>query len=420
MGEVPAPAPAAPAPAAPAADAADAVPLLVAGGRVVDPATGVDAVADVLLEAGRVAAVGAGFYVPTGTRVLDATDRLVVPGLIDLHCHVYWGGTMIGVEPDPLCLPAGVTTAVDLGSAGADNFAGLRRFVIEPATTRVISFLHVASIGLVNQGVGELRDNAYASVEKVVETVAANRDLIAGLKVRLGNWITGPNTAAALEVACAARDAAGVPLAVHVGNQPLPLPDVLAALRPGDIVTHVLRAPDTINGIFDDRARLLPEVWAAQERGVVFDVGHGSGSFAFEGARLAIAEGFRPNTISTDAYAHNVRGPVFDLPTTMSKLLALGMTLEEIIPRVTAAPATVLAACPAAAGIGSLRPGAVADLAVLELVEGRFAFRDSRGGTLEAPRRFRARATVRAGRLVYFPPRAAPAAPAADAPPGAP
>lgn len=398
---------------APAADAAaDAPPLLVAGGRVIDPAAGLDAVADVLLLEGRVAAVGDGFRVPSGTRVLDATGRLVVPGMIDLHCHVYWGGTMIGVEPDPLCLPAGVTTAVDLGSAGADNFAGLRRFVIEAATTRVIPFLHVASIGLVNQGVGELRDNAYASVDKVVKTVAANRDLIAGLKVRLGNWISGPNTAAALDVACAARDAAGVPLAVHVGNQPLPLPDVLAALRPGDVVTHILRAPDTLNGIFDGRARLLPEVWAAQERGVIFDVGHGSGSFAFEGARRAIEQGFRPNTISTDAYARNVDGPVFDLPTTMSKLLALGLTLEEIIPRVTAAPAAVLAACPAAAGIGSLRAGGLADLAVLEVVEGAFAFRDSLGGTLEAGRRIRARATVRAGRLVHFPPRAPHAAPA--------
>jgi dihydroorotase len=375
---------------------------LISGGRVLDPAAGVDAVADVLVDAGRVVAVGdRGFAVPSGTRVLDATDRLVVPGLIDLHCHVYWGGTMIGVEPDPLCLPAGVTTAVDLGSAGADNFAGLRRFIIGPATTRVISFLHVASIGLVNQGVGELRDNAYASVDKVVETVLANRDVIAGLKVRLGNWITGDNSAAALAVACAARDATGLPLAVHIGNQPLPLPDVLAALEPGDIVTHIFRGPGTIGGLLDDRGRLLPEVWAAQARGVIFDVGHGSGSFAFDGARLAIEQGFRPDTISTDAYNRNVTGPVFDLPTTMSKLLALGLSLGEIVTRVTDRPARVLAGCPASAGIGTLREGSPADVAVLDVVDGDFAFHDSRGAELRAGRRIVARMTVRAGRLVW-------------------
>lgn len=385
----------------------DVPPLLVSGGRVVDPASGVDGVGDVLIEAGRVAAAGGGFPIPSGTRVLDATGALVVPGLIDLHCHVYWGGTAIGVEPDALCLPAGVTTAVDLGSAGADNFAGLRRFIVEASRTRVIPFLHVASIGLVNQGVGELRDSAYASVEKVVGTVAAHRDLIAGLKVRLGDWISGPNTAPALEVACAARDAAGVPLAVHVGNQPIPLPDVLRRLQAGDILTHVLRGPQARNGLFDSAGRLLPEVWAAQERGVVFDLGHGSGSFTFEGARLALEQGFRPDTISTDAYRANVGGPVFDLPTTMSKLLALGLPLEELIPRVTAAPARVLARCPAAAGIGSLGPGAVGDLAILEVLQGRCTFRDSLGHELQAERRIVARATVRAGRLLWRAPRRA-------------
>jgi dihydroorotase len=212
--------------------------------------------------------------------------------------------------------------------------------------------------------VGELRDSAYASVEKVVRTVTAHRDLIAGLKVRLGDWISGPNTGPALEVACAARDAAGLPLAVHVGNQPIPLPEVLRRLQAGDILTHVLRGPQARNGLFDPQGRLLPEVWAAQQRSVVFD-----------------------------------------LPATMSKLLALGLPLEEIIPRVTATPARVLARCPAAAGIGSLGRGAVGDLAILEVVQGRCTFRDSRGTELRAERRFVARAAVRAGRLLWRAPR---------------
>jgi len=351
----------------------------------------------------------AGISAPAGARVLECAGKIVVPGLIDLHCHVYYGGSMIGTEPDPLCLPAGVTTAVDLGTAGADNFLGLRRFIIETATTRVISFLHVASIGLVNQGIGEMRDNAYASLPKVVKTVEANRDCIGGLKVRLGGWITGPNSAAAFAFAREVRDAVGLPLAVHIGNQPLPLPDILNGLKPGDILTHIFREPSTLNGIFGANGALLPEVDAAQQRGVIFDVGHGAGSFAFEGAAAALAAGFRPNTISTDAYSQNIHGPVFDLPTTMSKLFALGLALEEIIPRVTANPAQVLAHCPAAAGIGTLNAGSsqsTGDVAVLAVREGHFTFHDSRKQTLEATRRIVSVATIRAGRLVWHEPAA--------------
>jgi dihydroorotase len=375
--------------------------LLLRGGRVVDPASNLDATADLLIEDGRIVALGQRFSTPSDTQVLDVTGQIVVPGLIDLHCHVYWGATMIGAEADTLCLPSGVTTAIDLGSAGADNFAGLRRFIVETATTQVLSFLHVASIGLVNQGIGELRDNAYASVEKVVRTVEANRDVIAGLKTRLGGWITGENTAAAFKVSCEARDAVGLPLAVHIGGQPMPLPEILEGLRPGDIVTHTLRDPAGINGIFDARGNVLPEVFAAQQRGVLFDVGHGSGSFWFDGARLALEQGFYPNTISTDAYNHNIHGPVFDLATTMSKFLALGMPLEGIIPRVTAAPAQAIAHCPSAAGIGTLQPESVADIAVLSLQEGDFTFYDCRKNELRANRRLVATTTIRAGRVVW-------------------
>jgi dihydroorotase len=191
---------------------------------------------------------------------------------------------------------------------------------------------------------------------------------------------------------------------VHIGGQPMPLPDILDGLKAGDIVTHILREPAVLNGIFAGDRSVLREVYVAQQRGVIFDVGHGAGSFAFEGAKRALDEGFRPNTISTDAYTHNIRGPVFDLPTTMSKLLALGMTLEEIIPRVTANPARVLAHCPSAAGIGTFHAGSdesTGDVSVLEVREGEFTFHDSRKQTLAATRRIVNVATVRAGELVW-------------------
>lgn len=411
--------------------------ILLRGGRVIDPAANYDAVSDLLVDGGQVAAIGPDLAAPPDARVLDVTGKLVVPGLIDLHCHVYWGGTMIGVLPDPLCQPSGVTTVVDLGTAGADNFNGLRHFIMEPATTRVISFLHVASIGLVNQGIGELRDNAYVNIDKVVRTVEANREWIGGLKVRFGSWISGDNCAAGLKLACQARDAVGLPLAMHIGSQAVYLTEMLKVLKPGDILTHIFRDHTTPETLYDEGGHIRPEVFEAQRQGIHFDVGHGAGSFTFGAAQRALDDGFLPDTISTDAYTHNVHGPVFDLPTTMSKFLAMGMPIEQIIPRVTSNAARALAHMEQysrIAGIGTFQPirplhstsngvitvagvangqplivggsgagnaGNTGDVSVLDIREGEFTFHDSRKNALSANRRIVNVATIRAGQLVW-------------------
>lgn len=385
--------------------------LILRGGRVLDPAQGRDGRFDVAIAAGRIAAIAPELPGQAAAREIDCAGRLVTPGLIDLHGHAYWGGTMIGILPDPLCNQTGVTTLVDTGSAGADNFLGLRHFIIERSRVRVLPFLHICSIGLVNQGVGELLDNRYANLDKVVRTVEAHRDLIAGLKVRLGGWISGDNTEAGLTAACQMRDAVGLPMMLHVGGQPMPLGDILACLQPGDIITHCFHG--LTNGLLGPNGpryadwladgvsgTILAAAREARERGIRFDVGHGSGSFSFETARRALEHGFPPDTISTDVYNANLNGPVYDLPTTMTKFLALGMELPEIVRRVTANAAAMLAHCPRAAGLGTLAPGAPADVAVLELECGSFLLTDSYKQTLTTDRRLVARHTIQGGAVV--------------------
>lgn len=384
--------------------------LILRGGRVIDSAQERDGIFDVALAGGRVAAVE--MEIPRGqaAREIDCAGKIVTPGLIDMHAHGYWGATMIGIQPDPLCSRTGVTTFVDTGSAGADNFLGFRHYVIERSRVRIVPLLHVCSIGLINQGVGELLDNRYVNIERAVKTVEEHRDLIAGVKIRLGEWVSGTNTEAGFAAACAVRDAVGLPLMVHAVGQPVPLGYVLDRLKPGDILTHCFNG--LVNGILgplgpirpdwlDDgrEKKIIPEAWAARERGVLFDVGHGLGSFSWEVGQRAVEQGFLPDTIGTDVYSMNINGPVYDLPTTMTKFLALGVPLPEVIRRVTANAAKALAHHPRTADIGTLAPGAPADVAVLEIEEGAFPLTDSYQQTRAHNCRLVARHTIQGGDL---------------------
>ncbi|HZT42847.1 MAG TPA: amidohydrolase/deacetylase family metallohydrolase [Chthonomonadaceae bacterium] len=385
--------------------------LILHGGRVIDPAQERDGVFDVALAGGRVTAVETEIPRGQAAREIDCAGKIVTPGLIDMHAHGYWGATMIGIQPDPLCSRTGVTTFVDTGSAGADNFLGFRHFIIERSRVRIVSLLHVCSIGLVNQGVGELLDNRYVNIERVVQTVEAHRDLIAGVKIRLGDWVSGTNTEAGFAAACEARDAVGLPLMVHAVGQPVPLGYVLDRLNPGDILTHCFNGHD--NGILgplgpkrpdwldDGRPKtVLPEAWAARDRGVLFDVGHGLGSFSWEVARRAVEQGFLPDTIGTDVYSMNINGPVYDLPTTVTKFLALGVPLPDVIRRVTANAVKALAHHPRCAGIGTLATGAPADVAVLEIEEGTFPLTDSQKQTRTHNCRLVACHTIQGGDII--------------------
>src|SRR5579871_6745411 len=295
--------------------------LLLRGGRVIDPAQGREGMYDIAITGGRVVAVERKIPRGQAAREIACAGQIVTPGLIDMHAHGYWGATMIGIQPDPLCRRTGVTTFVDTGSAGADNFTGFRHFIIERSRVRIVPLLHVCSIGLINQGVGELLDNRYVDLHRVVQTVTEHRDLIAGVKIRLGDWVSGANTQAGFAAACEARDAVGLPLMVHAVGQPVPLGYVLDRLKPGDILTHCFngRANGLLGPIGPERPdwlehggekKVIPEAWAARERGVRFDVGHGLGSFSWEVAQRAVEQGFLPDTLGTDVYSMNINGQI--------------------------------------------------------------------------------------------------------------
>jgi dihydroorotase len=376
------------------------IDLAVVGGRVLDPASGLDGPAAVHVDGGRVVAVDPAGIPVEARRTIDATGLLVVPGLVDLHVHVYPGVSHYGVEPDETCLLRGVTTAVDAGSAGAQTFPGLRRYVIERARTRVLAYLHIAVQGMISALVGELEEPRWASPALAVPCAREHADVIVGMKVRLGYQMVDSDPEAALTAARKAADRLELPLMVHVIDMPRPLGWLLPRLGEGDVVTHCFHGSEG-GTLLDERGRVLPEAHAARERGVLFDVGHGVGSFTFRVARAALAEGFAPDTISSDVHVYNVDGPVFDQATTVSKLLHLGMPLARVVEATTSAPARAVRR---EGSLGSLAPGREADLTVLELARGDRVLVDADEAQERAAEWLVPRWVVRAGEPVELDP----------------
>jgi dihydroorotase len=357
------------------------VDVEVVGGRLLDPALGIDAIGTVSLRGGRILSIADG-QVEAGPRAaaavhrIDAAGLLVTPGLVDLHTHLYCGVSHYGIEPDVHCLGRGVTTAVDAGSAGAQTFPGLRRYVIDQSRTGILAFLNIAVEGMISSLVGELEDIRWASPEQAIARAREHRDVIVGIKVRLGYQMVGGDPAPAFRLARQAADALGLPLMVHVIDMRPGLAWLLPRLSRGDIVTHCFHGNE--GGILDARGRVLGEALRARERGVLFDVGHGVGSFDYRVARAAVRQGFAPDTVSSDLHAHNVGGPVYDQATTLSKLLHVGMPLVDVIRASTSTPALAVRRQD---GIGSLAIGASADLSILALRTGHWALPDAAGHT---------------------------------------
>lgn len=368
--------------------------LVLKGGTVIDPGQGLRAVCDVGIRDGRIVAV-APDLAPDGARVVDVEGRYVTPGLIDLHTHICWGFTAIGLVPDEVCPAAGVTTVVDAGSSSWPSMGAFRKHVAEPSKTRVLGFSHISCIGIPTAGTPEAESLKFLDVDRTVACVDGNRDLMVGVKVRQGKHLVGDNGIEPTRLAVKAAEQLGVPVMVHVGNTPGPLSEIFDLLRPGDVITHTYHGH--AHGILDDRRAVWTEVIEGRKRGLVMDVGHGAGSFKFDVAQAAFEQGFFPDVISTDLYTSNINGPVFDLPTTMSKMLNLGMPMEDIIASVTAVPARVIHR----PDLGALRAGAVADVAVFELQEGAFEFRDCYRDVRVWPKRLVCALTVRAGKVVY-------------------
>lgn len=371
-------------------------PLVLAGGTVVDPGRGVHAKADVAIAGGAIVAVGTELPRPPGTQVVDVGGRFVTPGLIDIHTHLFHGVSDLGVEADANCLAAGVTTAIDAGTAGAATWPAFRDGWIRPATTRILAFVNLSAIGLIvddgwEYGETELR---YVDVGRLVDLVRSNPDVIVGIKVRIATNQTLHHGDAPLRLALEAAERAECRLMVHITDPGIPLDGVFDRLRSGDIVTHLYHGRGET--IVRD-GRVLLSARRARERGVLMDVGHGAGSFAFPTAVAALADGFPPDTISTDLHTGSLVGACRDLPTTMAKFMALGLSLDEVVAAVTIAPARLLGRPEVP---GTLRPGAVADVAVLEEVRGPTVFEDVHGATLAAGRSLRAAMTIRAGRIV--------------------
>ncbi len=369
--------------------------MLIRGGTVVDPGQGLNASRDVRLDADRILEVADGLAPRPGEDVIDARDRLVLPGLVDLHVHVFWGASHYGIEPDPHCLGTGTTTVVDAGSAGAHTFGAFRRYVIDVSATRIVPFLNISATGMVSPTVGELEEVRHIDRAAALRTIEAHRDLIRGIKVRLSRDLVGANARVALRTAVEAGEAARLPIMVHVGDTPITLAEILETLRPGDVVTHCYHGRD--EGILDARGTVTQAARQAAARGVLFDVGHGKGSFSFAVARRGLAQGFRPGTISSDLHVYNLEGPVFDLATTMSKFLHLGLPLDEVVAMTTGAPARVIGHDGV---LGSLRPGAAADVTLLAIREGPVTFEDAMGERVAGTTRLVPSGAVRAGRWV--------------------
>ncbi len=372
--------------------------VLIVGGEVIDPSQRMRGRLDVAVAGERIADIRPDIPAEQARHVIDARGRLVMPGLVDLHVHAYRDHTTLGLDPDPLCAAGGVTTMLDTGSSGSHNFPGFLRDVITPAQTEVLALIHLSALGLATfNRTGELLDRALADPEGVVATIRAHPSVAVGVKIRATGRLIGRGEAgwANLRDAVAAAREARTMLMVHIGETPMPVPEIVELLEPGDCITHCFKGGS--ERILDPDDRVWPAVREAAERGVIFDIGHGSGSFEWEVADAAIAQGFLPQTISTDLHTLNVNGPVFDMPTTMSKFLHLGLSLEEVVERSTLAPAKALLRDHE---IGTLRPGTRADIAVLEEREGRFVFTDSMGTDRIGTRCLRAAATVRRGQIV--------------------
>jgi len=361
----------------------DKFDLVIKNADVLDPSQSLRGRRDIGIRYGSIEAVEADIPAARALRVLDAGGNLVTPGLVDLHCHVYPYGSAIGIPADELVPHQCSTTCVSAGDAGANNFAAFRRYIVAQTRTRLYAFVHIANMGLAPFPVAELYNIDFAQVDLAAKAVAENADMVLGVKVRMSENVIAKHGLEPLKRAIAACEGAGTggKIMCHIGGVETRelMAQILDTLRPGDILTHAYSGAPNLGGAFTNivqEGRLLPAALAAKQRGVIFAVGHGGGSFDFTVAEPAIAQGCLPDTISSDIHVFSGNTPGMPYLTwVMSKFMALGFTLEQVVAMATINPAKVINRAPK---LGTLQIGAPADVAIIELVEGDVSFVDTR------------------------------------------
>lgn len=367
--------------------------LVLKGGRLVDPSQGLDRVTDIAFSGGKVSAIGDGL---AGTDTRDIKDKIVSPGLIDLHTHVYWGGTSLGVEAELLARTGGVTTFIDAGSAGPGNFHGFRKHVIEPSPVRILPYLNVSFPGIFAFSktvmVGECADMRLIDPREAVRVAREHKDLVLGIKVRVGKSASADSGMMPFHIALDVAEEAGLPLMAHLDAPPPSRNEVVSLMRKGDVLTHCFRpfpnAPIAPDG------KVRDEILAARARGVIFDIGHGGGSFGFGTTRGMLKAGFLPDVISSDVHVISIEGPAFDLLTTMSKFLCLGVDLPTVIKLATVNPAAAINR----PDLGTLKVGSIGEATVIDVANGKFDYADSIGERMIGEQRLLSAGVVLAGR----------------------
>jgi len=377
--------------------------LILRGGRIFDPGHGIDIRADLAFSSSRISGIGGAVDSAEAAEVRPVDGCLVVPGLIDLHTHVYWGGTSLGVDALTVARASGTTTFIDAGSAGAGNYAGFLRHIIEQSRPRVLAFLNISFAGIFGFSrpvmVGECTDMRLLDGSEAIRVAREHPSTIVGIKVRVGRIAGGASGIAPLTQAIETAEELGLPVMTHIDLPPPSLREILEHLRPGDILTHCFR-PFPNAPIVAGRVR--EEVLLARERGVIFDIGHGMGALSFDTARTMMEQGFLPDVISSDVHSLSIDGPACDLLVTLSKFLSLGMPLPELIERVTARPAQAVRG----SELGALEVDGIGDATVLAVEEGRFGFVDSTGQKMIGGRRLLCKGCVLAGVFMPVTPRA--------------
>lgn len=367
--------------------------LLIKGGTVIDPSQNLHALLDVAVKDGKIEQVAPDIPADGSRNVISAKGRIVTPGLIDVHVHVFEGIGPTGVNADQYCLGRGVTTAVDAGSAGYFAIAGFRQYVIKPSATRVYAMIDIGARGTLMGLVGNYSNLDWVNPQLTAKAAEANKPDVVAIKARLSREITGPNDLEVLKRALQAAEIAKLPLMVHIGDSYSPLPQILRQLRKGDILTHCFTGRP--NGPLDANGKIIPEMLDCRGRGVFFDVGDGGPHLSLDVAEKCLQQNFLPDTIGTDLGGLSINGPVYDLVTEASKFLAIGMTLDQVVERATLRPTHLFNF---GVELGTLRPGSVADITILDVREGSFVFGDSTGKKRTGKQKLQSVAAIRAGK----------------------